>query len=445
MTYQIKLVDRAEREARIKQQVDVSSEYEDFYDFRDQKIQLKAIRIGLDILIYRMENFRTFSEQAEYIARERKSHDFFRSGQENESVQQVQHELLARLAAKGKANSVVPVIDVLQREGQRLRLLITHRGVVVNGNRRLAAMRELYVSDPTAYSQFSHVNCLVLPADTTPNDILEMEGVLQARPETRLDYDWIGDAQLLSALLRMKGTPEAVAKLLGRKASEVKNSLQALAEADLYLKDWAKAEGEYSRVAEAGEQLFKDMPGMLQGKSASLQDASRVIGWTLFENRKKLEGRVYAYNAAIGKRAEDVLDRLSDDLGLSLTTETSTADGEFDFDLGEETGQASYQPLIDILKDDTRKGEAIDSLIDICVSVVESEKDKKSGSAALKAITAAHAKLAEVDLTRASKETYDAIDRQLSSIVSRANDLRIRLEKLRSGAGETKQHSGDAH
>lgn len=445
MTYQIKLVDRAEREARIKQQVDVSSEYEDFYDFRSQKIQLKAIRIGLDILVYRMENFRTFSEQAEYIAREHKPDDFFRSGQENESVQQVQHQILARLAAKGKANSVVPVIDVLQREGQRLRLLITHRGVVVNGNRRLAAMRELHVSDPTAYSQFSHVNCLVLPADTTPNDILEMEGVLQARPETRLDYDWIGDAQLLSALLRMKGTPEAVAKLLGRKVSEVKNSLQALAEADLYLKDWAKAEGEYSRVADAGEQLFKDMPGMLQGKSAGLQEASRVIGWTLFENRKKLEGRVYAYNVAIGKRAEDVLDRLSDDLGLSLTSETSTAEGEFDFDLGEETSQANYQPLVDVLKDDVRKEEAIDSLIDICVSVVESEKDKKSGSAALKAITAAHAKLAEVDLTRAAKDTYDAIDRQLSSIVSRTNDLRNRLEKLRSGAAEAQQDSGDTH
>jgi len=444
MDYHITVIDRAEREARIQQSVETTTETSNFYDLRGDKTLLKVIRLPINLPIYRMENFRTFSDQAEYVAREHLVADHFRAGQENESTQQVQHELLTKLAAKGKANSVIPIIDVLKREGQREPLLITHRGVVVNGNRRLAAMRELFTHDPGTYHQFSNVNCMVLPADTTSYDILEIEAVLQARPETRLDYDWIGDAQLLSALLKIKNTPEAVAKVLGRKPNEVKNVLQALSEADIYLKDWVMAPSEYNRVAEHGEQLFKDMPSRLEGKPAALQDASRAIAWTLFENGTKLDGRLYSYNIAFGARAADVLDQLADDLGISLETDGVEAGDDYDFDIGEDSANVSYVSLINILKESARKDEAVEILIDICDSVKESERDKKSGSAALKAITIANAKLAEVDLSRAARETYESIESQLTSVIQRAGALQAKIKDIRlqpnqgvSNGGET--------
>ena len=242
MAYQITLVDRARREAQIARSVEASAGTEDFWEFRATKTALPVIRIPVDLPIYRMENFRTFSEQAEYIAREHRSHDLFVVGQESESVQQIQHEILARLAAKGKAASVTPVIDVLQREKQRETLLVTRGGVVVNGNRRLAAMRELWIADKLEFDSFGYIDCKVLPADTTPSDILEIEAALQAKPETRLDYDWIGDAKLLAAMLKIKGRVEDVAGMLGRRVAEVKTTLQALNEADIYLKDWVGAE-----------------------------------------------------------------------------------------------------------------------------------------------------------------------------------------------------------
>jgi hypothetical protein len=432
--YKVTLLDRATREAQIEQSIVASNQKEEFHDFRGARTELPVIRIPIDLPVYRMENFRTFSDQAEFLARERKEFNFFWAGQENESTQQIQHELLAKLAAKGKASSVTPVIEVLAREGQRETLLITRSGVVVNGNRRLAGMRELYADGSGTYQQFSHVNCKVLPADTTPNDILEIEAILQARPETRLDYDWIGDAQLLKAMLRTKGKVDDVAKLLNRKAPEVRNSLQALTEAEIYLKDWAKAEGEYSRVAEDGKQLFKDLPGELNNKPPSLQEASRAVAWTLFENRNRFEGRVYNYNVAFGKRAEDVLNRLAEDLGISLDNESAGSDEGFEFDLGNDRSGSDYQPIINALRDDTRKAEAVDALVEICVSIVESERDKKSESAALKAITAANAKLAEVDLSRAGRNTYDAIERQLAAVIQRATELKARVDKFRNEA-----------
>lgn len=429
MDYKINLIDKAEREARIKRGLESPSASETFYDFRNTKMELKVIRIPIDLPIYRMENFRTFSEQSNFITREKKSPEYFTTGQENESVQQVQHEILARLAEKGKASSVVPIIDVLQREGQRDNLLITASGVVVNGNRRLAAMRELLARDSSTNADFNHVNCVVLPSDATPNDILEIEAILQGRPETRLDYDWVGDAQLVLALLRMKnGRPEDAAKILRRKTAEVKNVLKAFSEADLYLNDWANAKNEYSRVSESGEQFFNDLPGALDGKPEALKDASRAIAWTLFENSPKLPGRLYNYNVVFGKQADVVMNQLSEDMGISLSSETSTGGaGSFDFDMGEESGQTNYQPLIDILK--SKNKEAIETLLEISVNVVESEKDKKSGEAALKAITVANSKLAEVDLSRANPETHISIKRQLEAIIQRATNLRQEVDK----------------
>jgi hypothetical protein len=274
---------------------------------------------------------------------------------------------------------------------------------------------------------------MVLPADVTPPDVLEMEAILQGRPETKLDYDWIGDAELLKAMLKLKGTPEAVAKRLGRKVGEVKTTLQALAEADLYLKDWCNTPGEYRRVAEDGEQLFNDLPGLLSGKSSPLQNASRAIAWALFDNRGRLEGRMYNYNIAIGKRAEDVLDRLSDQLGLSDGGggEGQGDDGgEFEVEIDSDEGVGAYDELVAVLRDPNKRTDAVDALIEISTGVVESEKDKRSGHAALKAITVANAKLAEVDLTRADPASYDAIAKQLGSILTRAQKLNGQIKDI---------------
>ena len=79
----------------------------------------------------------------------------------------------------------------LETEEQREPLLITMNGVVVNGNRRLAAMRELFTERPGEFKHFSHVDCAVLPASITPHEMRETEVRLQMRPETKLPYGWI--------------------------------------------------------------------------------------------------------------------------------------------------------------------------------------------------------------------------------------------------------------
>ena len=143
MPYKIQLTSPVTRAATIASKIVASTEKREFFGFRNRVHHLPFIQAPIDLPVYRMENFRTFTDQRDYIAENGKKADYFAAGTESEEVQQAQHQLLYRLALKGKADSVVPVADVLEAEGQRQPLLITAGGIVVNGNRRLAALREL--------------------------------------------------------------------------------------------------------------------------------------------------------------------------------------------------------------------------------------------------------------------------------------------------------------
>jgi hypothetical protein len=433
MGYQLTLRPSAEREALIRSAIKASTQKREFYDFRGQKTDLPFVRLPESALVYRMENFRTFIDQKEFLLRENKPAEFFLSGQENESVQQLQHEILEKLARKGVADSVVPVVDVLKSEKQREPLLITFRGVVVNGNRRLAGMRELFSETKPTYNIFSHVDCLVLPEDATPDEIVDIEAALQAKPETRLDYDWIGDCQLIARLLESHKSIDVVAGRLNRKPAEIKNSLAALTEADLYLRDWAKAEGEYSRVVDA-VQLFKDLPSRLEGKNQSLAEASRAIAWTLFDKRAVLKERLYAFNSTFGKKAADVLDRVAINLSIPLSEkEPAQDDGSFAVDMEPVEKEIAYEPIIKALQSPKTKEEATETLIDVCKSVLEAEKEIKGGTAALKAIAQISARLKDVDIGSSDPATHSAIAVHLNEITSRTEGLRTILKKL-SGA-----------
>jgi hypothetical protein len=417
MPFAVKVIPRADREAMIKKHLESPQGEDEFYDFRTQRTKLKVIRTDINLPVYRMENFRTYTDQKEYIAKEKLNSDYFLKGQELQSVQQKQHEILRKISETRKG-SVPLITDILEKDGQRERLLISSTGIVINGNRRLSAMRELNIE---------YVDCMVLPADATADEIVDIEASLQAKAETKLEYDWIGDAQLIKRLVHMGRSTKEVGERLNRTKADIENSLQALVEADIYLKDWADAPGEYSRVRDDAGQLFKDLPKLVSGKDQALQQGSRAIAWSLFENRDKLPGRVYAFNAAIGKLAADVLDRLSEELDIPVIPSDIEGDGgSFEVDFGDEN-QIDYTPLIERLRNDETKDDAVDALVDACQSAIDSQLGKNSTKAALKAITQAHSKLASVDVSTAAPGTYHGMQKQLESIATLVAKLKEKI------------------
>lgn len=441
MPYKIDLTPRAQRQAMIVKRLEVSDEFgEAIYDFRSGSFTPKVISLPIDVPVYRMENCRTFSAQQTEIAREGQAKDFFEKGQEKTTAQQAQHEILAKLAKQG-TESVTPIISVLEQDGQRETILITNSGVVVNGNRRLAAMRELKIrKDGSVDGRFTNIKCAVLPPDVTRDEIDDIEADLQARPQTKLEYDWIGDARLIRRQVGKGRSTIEVADRLRRSKSDIENVLQALDEADLYLSEWVERPGEYDLLQD-GQQIFGDLPKAIAKKDVSLQNASRAIAWSIYENRDKISGRVYSLNAAFGKLAPNVLEILEERFELPVNDDDQPIDDDdFAIDIDADDSSKDYTAIIEALRND-EDDDRITTLIDACETAIELGKGQKNEEAALKALAQVNSKMAGINISAAGTSTLPAILKQIGSIRKNLDKIETAVE-ARKDDGTTDTEGG---
>jgi hypothetical protein len=408
------------------------------YDvYEAQKTMLPVVRLPIGLPLYRMANARTQTEQLAYIAENSLSSTFFEAGQENEEAQQAQHSILKRFA-HATAGTVKPIIDELERTKQTEPILITPSGVVINGNRRLSAMRELFAARKAEFPTFAEVECMVLPP-LTEEQIDDIETRLQERPETKLPYSWINETLKIKRQLAQKSKKESeIADIRRKSVGDIRKLLSALNYAEIYLKDWAKAPGDYRLVEKGGEQFFNDLVSRLKGKEGPLLEANMRMAWILFDNRENLGGRIYGFNKVIGEKAEQVLAQLAERLDFDEDSQQesevrSDSDGsELEIDLG--GGIANdYGPLIQVFDEIDRRDEIFDELRAVCQTVIDSSQANKAGKAALRAAQDANTRLTEIDLSTAEPRTLDGIAKQLDEIIHRATLLRASLKQIRQG------------
>ena len=434
MNYSVKIKPLSERSAMISERYEVSNEYgEPIYDFRGETHKPKVIILPIDVPVYRMESCRAFSAQQTEIAREGLDKNFFAKGQERQSAQTIQHKILTELSRRG-TESVTSIYEVLQKEGQRETILITSSGVVVNGNRRLSAMRELLSQPDGALDQrFEHVRCSVLPRDTSRDEIDDIEADLQARPETKLEYDWIGDARLIRRQVEKNRSTKSVADRLRRSKSDVENVLLALDEADLYLSDWLKKPGQYALVQD-GQQIFGDIPKSIAKQDDKLKEVSRAIAWSIFENREQISGRVYRLNRAFGELAPKTINLLEDRLSLTddndgVQSADSGDDDDFEIEIEDSEGSTDYSAVIAALRDRNGVDETIDALVDACETAIELDKGQRNEEAALKVLGQVNSKVISIDVSLAGKETLPAILKQIASIRTGLHKIETRAKE----------------
>ena len=428
MSYEIHVKPRSKREAIIEKALEASMPTERLDDFRGGSIDLKVISLEIGLPVYRMANCRTFSQQQSSIARHGRDALFFEKGQESTEAQSEQHRILTKITKHAKA-SITDIYEILKNKGQREPILITPTGVVVNGNRRLSALRDLYNQYPTKHLEFSHVKCAVLPDGVTPSDIDDLEATLQARPQTKLEYDWIGDAQLIRKQFNRGKTVDQVAAILLRKPAEIKNIMNALEEARIYLDSWVKKPGQYALVVEDGEQLFKDIPKQIGSQDIEMQEASRVIAWSLFENAGKFSGRIYSYNAAFGKLAPQVIARVTEKLGIDASKTERGKSDQFNVAIDEDDQAPDYSQFISALREEDTKEEALDALAEACVTAIERDRGKKRKDAALKSLAQIHSRLIAIDIATAGKNTYQPMLNQIEAIDEKLLKLKNKISK----------------
>lgn len=433
MTYAITVLPALIREATISDLDKNSTKTEPFYEYQNRAIDLKVVHVPLSLPIYRMANFRTRTAQQAYARREGKPADYFSAGEENEAAQQRQHEFLVKYAQEGRQGSITPIIDVLKSEKQHQPILITQRGVVVNGNRRLAAMRHLYDTDADQFKEFSHIKCQLLPATAIEKEIVDVEVRLQMKQRTELDYDWINECIAVRELRDSGRTMKELVAMMNKKKVEIDDAINALTEADLYLSEWVNQPGNYEAIEDA-KQLFFDMGENLGSKTGQEQEIGRRIAWLLADRRSTLKRRVYDFKPMFGKKSNEVAAKLAERFALETEDETDPDSDEggdlFDVDIGESRG--TLRPLISLLDDPTRRDEVAAELVDVCEGIIALERDRRDGQMPLSLIQQANGKLTEVDMTRASPGSLAAIEKQLSAVQSSVDRLRAYIDKQRA-------------
>lgn len=438
MTFPIEVIPAHARIEAISEAVRDAPEQLTFYHYQNAPRRLPVIRVPIGLPIYRMANFRTRSAQLAFLRQHPElAADYFEGGQENVDAQREQHNFLVRFAEEGRRGSITPIMEVLQRDPQTEPLLVSSSGIVVNGNRRLAAMRELFADDRELYREFSHVNCMVLPASATSREIREIEVRLQMTPQTKLPYEWVNESLAIRELQGDQMTVAEIAQLMQKRPRDVENAIGALTEAEIYLRDWLGSPRDYERV-EASEQLFADLAKALRDKSGVEQEAARRVGFLLADRASALGRRVYDYNFSFGRDTRHVLERLAERLDVDLTSEpTPLAEDpeaeplDIDFGAQVETG-STLQPLVQLLDDPQRRDEIRNELIRVCDVILDERRNVEAGLIALTTIRDVHTKLAEVDLTNASPSTHATIEAQLHAISERVERLQRTLAELRS-------------
>ena len=225
---------KAERIEEIRKKVaDSNQTYA--VDYQGRLQNLPVIRVNIGLLVYRIENFRTASLQKEYLAEHVDTLDenYFKLNSDSIDVQKTQHKLLTKLI---KDKSLFESFEKEKQRGQTQPLIITDEGVVVNGNRRLCAWRELYYQpDNSRYSSFQTIEVVVLP-DHDADSIVELEMNLQIKQDLKAEYAWHAKAiSFKSELARTGLQTKDLEKKYDLPAGSVQTTINAYHLAEKYL------------------------------------------------------------------------------------------------------------------------------------------------------------------------------------------------------------------
>ena len=268
--------------------------------FRGDTKHFRVHQIPIEVPVYRLANMRTLVDQETYIADRNAPADFFNNGQENPSAQQAQHRFLVELARDPSKN----IYNRLKEDPHSDPLVVTQAGMVVNGNRRLAAMRELRNEDPRKFASFSHVEVVVLPGDASESDITALETDLQIVPDLKLEYGWVQQALGLRRQLQTLGwsLKDAAARWRETEA-DMATLISQLSLAEQYLEFIGKPR-RYDLVA-ADDLAFERLAKMTarSGISPQRAEAERLIGFALVEKKRLVAGRIWDYAGRIDKIA----------------------------------------------------------------------------------------------------------------------------------------------
>lgn len=402
---------------------------------RQRQESLVKIDVPIEFPLYNIRSGRTHRAQSHWIEQHGQSHDFF-VDPEDEEVQRVQHELLlALINDRGLAED-------LQRRDQLNPIVLTYDGVIVDGNRRVAALRD--------GGEVENAVAVVLPSDATVSEVFETELELQMARETRADYNWVDQAlHIRYGVRELSEQVSSVAVRMNVPQDEVQAILAHLLLVDQYL-EWLGTPEAYHRVPDETEQSFIELAqreerSQFRNLPEPLRRACRLACFAVI--RSENGGYMDVRRVADSIRSEpgEVLartrDQLPEELARRLDEPVPTpeiADGE---DIlaelaGAEGGEVVTigAELTNILSDPSDALVSSSILIEVARDIDDEQREARSHLQPLRKVERALQLLRGI---RIAPETT-----RLDDVAARLEELITEAERLTSEIGESASERG---
>ena len=378
---------------------------------RLQYFQIYPVPIGLPK--YRLENGRTSAAQLEYLAKHPEiASDIFTKDPESEVAQALQHDILKMMVGESG------LFDYFEDHDQEIPLILTSQGFVVNGNRRLCAMREHYESDKAKFKRFQHVDIVILPP-CDQRDIDWLEGKEQIQRDITAKYPWYGTAIMYKQRMAEHHFSVAeLASLYEAKEADVKELLDMLSYAELYLKDRGK-EGQYSALAGdeyAFRQLKKNRPRL---KSEEKKEVYEKLCYTLIDNPQG--DRSYQVVADVAKHFDRVIAELRTEFAVpeeSQVTPNAILGGE-------DSTLSGIESIIDQTNNHDRVREVIRDVID---AETQRGKDQKKNNVVLAQVKKASAALKDAEASIGATSSKEGIAPLLDDVEASTKVIRAWID-----------------
>ncbi len=395
--------------------------------FQGRPQDIPIIRVPIELPKYRMANGRTASLQVEHLARNSKVRpDLFTGDPELWDGQEAQHRLLLQLGkqqelSKYFENSMNKQIDPI---------LLDENGFVVNGNRRLAAWRELLIDPSGKYPHFADIDVAVLP-HCTEREIDRLEARLQIEKDIRADYNWDAQANMMLAkMAREDFKPPELAKLYGMKPSEVQELLDMRDYAAEYLRSRGKTD--LWSVVSPNEFAFRRL---VQQRSRltglARQEMFKEAVFALIDNPSTV-GRLYEAIPALAESLDEVSSRLTQE--FPSVSEATAADLDALFGDGQNSSSPPEAALVKVLQHPESIARAREVIADVLEGQRQLKRDTKTSGYLLETCAKANANLmsAVKDGLRAESKLV-GVARQLDGIEAHIATIRAFLDKHAAG------------
>lgn len=375
--------------------------------FQGRRQDLPIHSVSVDFPKYRLDNGRTRSAQAAYLAkRPELPSDLFDKDAESETAQKAQHEILKNMLGGGEKD----LLKFFSDQEQMQPFILTDVGFVLNGNRRLCAFREI--------GKFDNIDVVILPpADERELD--RLEALYQLTEDIKEPYSWTARAYMLRVRKTEHQFNAAQLSAIYRlPESEVEELLAMLSLAEEYLDDRGKS-NQYEVVDDdefAFRQLLK-----ARNKLSDEQTKNAVQELAFCVIEKWDEGRLYAVIPKIPECLPEIRVAIEQQFPSPPIIKTSEAASLLGLK------KVTVDPITSVLSLPENRDAVREILADVLEAAAEKKREQKRGSRVIARLNKAQDLLAGALADWDKTADLKPITAKLIEIASTLDSLRKKL------------------